>query len=323
MRCGRGRVVRASCWAMACQFELILWGRDRRYLEAVAREALDEVRRLDEQLSAHRVLSEVDQVNAAACRAPVKVSPQLFDLLAMCMRISADTDGAFDITTGPLVKAWGFFDRKPRVPPPDETAEALSRVGFRHLTLDETNLTVSFCVEGMEINLGAVGKGYAVDCVARYLREMGVPGALIHSGRSTSYALGTQPDGTPWRLGVAHPLDPSRRALTLAVSDRGVSNSGCTEQCLEADGRLYGHIIDPRTGWPAQGLLSAVALASTASESDALATAFFVLGEEGTRRYCSSHPGVSAVLLPRLSDGCDVEPVIIGDDICLAQEVET
>ena len=315
-------MVCASCWAMACEFELMLWGRERRYLEAAAREALEEVQRLEGQLSAHRALSEVDQVNAAAHRAPVKVSPQLFDLLTKCVQISAATDGAFDITAGPLVKAWGFFDRRPRVPPRGELAEALGRVGFRHLVLNEADLTVGFAVEGMEINLGAVGKGYAVDRVVEYLREMEVPGALVHAGRSTSYALGTQPDGRPWKLGVAHPTDPSRRVLALAVCNRSVSNSGCTEQCLELDGAFYGHIIDPRTGWPAQGLLSAVALAPTATESDALATAFFVLGEEGTRRYCGSHSDVGAVLLPCPRDGSGVEPIIIGDMASLVEEVE-
>lgn len=315
-------VVQASCWAMACRFELVLWGRERRYLEAVAREALEEVQRLEGQLSAHRVLSEVDQVNAAAAKAPVRVSPQLFDLLAKCVEISEATGGAFDITAGPLVRTWGFFDRQPRVPSSDEVADALRRVGFGNLILSEADLTVSFAVEGMEINLGAVGKGYAVDRVAQYLLEMEVPGALIHAGRSTSYALGTQPDGSPWKLGVTHPLSPERRVLALAVRDRSVSNSGCTEQYLEQGGRIYSHIIDLRTGWPAQGLLSAVAVAPTGTESDALATAFFVLGEEGTRRFCTLHPEVGAVLLPRPPEGNDVEPIIIGDSISLLREVE-
>lgn len=311
-------VVCASRQAMACDFEVLLWGRERSYLEAVARTALENVELMEGQLSAYRMLSEVDQVNAAAARAPVKVSPQFFELLKTCLLISEETDGAFDITTGPLIKLWGFYERRPRVPSEDEIERVLRCVGYKHVLLNERDFTVRFDTDGVEINLGAIGKGYAVQQVAKYLREMGVPGALVHAGRSSSYALGTQPDGTPWRLGIEHPRFPERRIAVVHAVDYSASNSGCSEQFLEVGGVIYPHIIDPRTGRPAQGLWGAVAIAPDAAQSDALATAFFVMGEEGTRKYCKHHPEVTAVLIPRFEG--EPAPLLVGS--CRGIEIE-
>lgn len=305
-------VVRMSRFAMACDFEVLLWGRQRDYLEAAAQQALEDVRVLEGQLSAYQLLSEVDQINAAAASRPVRVSPQVFGLLEQAIRISAATGGAFDITVGPLVKCWGFYQRSGRLPSAREMETARAVVGYQHLRLHHEWMSVSFDAEGMEINLGAIGKGYAVDRVVEYLASLGIPGALVDAGRSSSYALGTQPAGEAWRLGVEHPLDPNRRVAVLSVSNVGVSNSGPTQQFFEADGVVYGHIIDPRTGWPAQGVLSAVAIAPTAAESDALSTAFSVMGVEATRAYCEAHPGVRALLVPRPQAGDRVAPVAIG-----------
>ncbi|MGC8834608.1 MAG: FAD:protein FMN transferase [Armatimonadota bacterium] len=314
-------IVRASRWAMACEFEVLLWGRERSYLEAAARTALEDVERIEGQLSAYQILSEVDQINAAAARAPVKVSPQLFELLQACLRISEETEGAFDITAGPLIKLWGFYDRRPRVPSEEEIEGALRCVGYKHVLLNERDFTVRFDTDGVEINLGAVGKGYAVQQVAKYLREMDVLGALVHAGRSSSYALGTQPNGTPWRLGIEHPLCSNRRVAVVCAVDYSVSNSGCSEQFLEVGGVIYPHIIDPRTGRPSQGLWGAAAVAPDAVQSDALATAFFVMGEEGTRKYCKLHPDVAALLIPQLRSADEVVPIVVGS--CKGIEIKT
>lgn len=305
-------VVRMSRFAMACNFEVLLWGRQRDYLEAAAQQALEDVRVLEGQLSAYQLLSEVDQINAAAASRPVRVSPQVFGLLEQAIRISTETGGAFDITVGPLVRCWGFYQRSGRVPSAQEMETARAVVGYQHLRLHHKSMSVSFDAEGVEINLGAVGKGYAVDRIVEYLVSLGIPGALVDAGRSSSYALGTQPAGEAWRLGVEHPLDPDRRVAVLSVSNVGVSNSGPTQQFFEADGVVYGHIIDPRTGWPAQGILSAVAIAPTAAESDALSTAFAVMGVEATRAYCEAHSGVRALLVPRPQAGDRVAPVAVG-----------
>src|SRR5262249_11136482 len=152
---------------------------------------------------------------------------------------------------------------------------------------------------GLEINLGSIGKGYALDRVAELLRtEWEIGSALLHGGRSSVYAMGTEPgDSRGWVIGVRHAWDPERRLAKGRLRNRGLATSAATFQHLEYQGRKLGHILDPRTGWPAEGIASATVIAPTAAEADALSTAFFVLGIEGARRYCETHPDIGALLL--------------------------
>jgi thiamine biosynthesis lipoprotein len=306
--------------AMATTFEIVLIGDDRDFLAAAGNEALDEVERLEEQLSVYVPTSEVSWLNERAAFEPVRVEPRLFDLLQLAARISEETQGAFDITAGPLVKAWGFYRQQGVVPTASETsfrqtiAQTLEHVGMSHVILDEGDSTVRFDRAGVEINLGSIGKGYAVDRAAAVLRNLGVEAALIHGGYSTIYALGALPDADGWVIGIRHPLDEEQHISTVTLRDQALSTSGSYEQFFEVDGKRYSHILDPRTGAPAQGMLSSTVITSSATESDALSTAFFVLGEEGARAYCSKHPEVSAVLAPETLAGEDVEVVVVSGE---------
>src|SRR5262249_22047662 len=160
--------------------------------------------------------------------------------------------------------------------------------------------TVRYRCPGLEINLGSIGKGYALDRAAAVLRdEYGTASALLHGGHSSVYAIGTEPgDGRGWAVGLRHPWDPERRLALVRLRDRALGTSAATFQHLEYNGRKLGHVLDPRTGWPAEGMASATAVAPTGAEADALATAFYVLGVEAARGYCAAHPEVGAVLLP-------------------------
>jgi thiamine biosynthesis lipoprotein len=152
----------------------------------------------------------------------------------------------------------------------------------------------------LEINLGSIGKGYALDRIAELLaKKWNVASALLHGGHSSIYALGTEP-GNPrgWPVGIKHPWDPEKRLAVVWLKDRGLGTSAATFQHLEHHGRKLGHILDPRTGWPAQGMSSATVTAPKSSEADALATAFYILGAEKARQYCAVHQEIGAVLLP-------------------------
>ncbi len=295
--------------AMATTFEIVLLGDDRDFLAAAGHEALDEVERLEEQLSVYVPTSEVSWVNERAAIEPVRVEPRLFDLLQLSARLSEETQGAFDITAGPLVKAWGFYRQQGVVPSAETIAQTLEHVGMRHVLLDEGDSTVRFDRAGVEINLGSIGKGYAVDRAAAVLRNLGVEAALIHGGYSTIYALGAPPDAEGWVIGIRHPLDEEKHITTVTLRDQALSTSGSYEQFFEVDGKRYSHILDPRTGTPARGMWSSSVIAPSATESDALSTAFFVLGEEGARAYCARHPEVSAVLAPETLVDEDVKAV--------------
>src|SRR5207248_10039134 len=178
--------------------------------------------------------------------------------------------GAYDITTGALTKAWGFYRRAGRVPSADERRDVLARTGMRNVAFDFEQQTVRYLVPGLEINLGSIGKGYALDRAAELLRgEWQIASALLHGGHSSVYAMGGEPgDARGWLVGVQHPWDPERRFATVRLRDRGLATSAATFQHLEYNGKKLGHILDPRTGWPAEGVASATVIAPTAAEAD-------------------------------------------------------
>jgi thiamine biosynthesis lipoprotein len=292
-------LLRAARRAMATVFEVVLpFGTPDAVAAASA--ALDEIDRLEDQLTVYRDTSEVSALNRDAGAAAVPVADNLFGLLQLAERLTRETEGAFDVTAGALIKAWGFYRGPRRVPTPLERLTARQRVGMHFVQLDPNQRTVRYLREGLEINLGSIGKGYALDEVGRLLREQwGVTSGLVHGGHSSVLAIGTQP-GTErgWAVGVAHPWEP-RRLGVLYLRDRALGTSAATFQHLEYNGRKLGHILDPRTGWPAEGLASVSVTAPTAAEADALATAFFILGVDRARDYCATHPEVGAVLLPQ------------------------
>jgi thiamine biosynthesis lipoprotein len=306
---GELTLLRVARRAMATRFEFLLpFGLPHAQDAALA--GLDTIDRLEAQLTVFRDTSEVSRLNRLAADVPVPVEAGLFDLLALSERLNRDTEGAFDITTGPLIKAWGFYRRQGRVPGDAELAAARDRVGMTHLRLDPERRTVRYLRRGLEINLGAIGKGYALDRVAEGLRDdWGVPAALLHGGGSSVRALGAPAeDPRGWAVGVRHPWNDEARLAVVRLRDRALGTSAATFQHFEYNGRKLGHVIDPRTGWPAEDVASASVIAPTAAEADALSTAFFILGVDAARRYCAEHPEVAAVMLPA---GGLAEPVVI------------
>jgi thiamine biosynthesis lipoprotein len=285
--------------AMATTFEVILpFGTCS--AQDVAEACLDLVDRLEAQLTVYREDSEVSRLNRNAFQQEVRVESGLYRLLALCQQLAEETDGAFDVSVGALIKAWGFYRRAGRVPDPQELQGVRRQIGMRHLRLDPDKGTATLLRPGVEINLGSIGKGYSLDAVIALLRaDWHVPAALVHGGHSSVYALGSEPGGTQgWTVGLLDPEDKERRLAVLQLLNRGMGTSAATYQHLEYQGRKLPHLLDPRTGWPAEGMLSATATAPTAAQADALATAFFVLGVEGARAYCAGHPDVGAVLVP-------------------------
>lgn len=294
-------LVEISRRAMATDFQIYLNAGQYPDGPDAALKALDLVEALEQQLSVFRESSELMSINRRAAKGPVGVELRLFALLQYAIQLCSDTQGAFDITSGPLSKVWGFYRRAGMIP--DELAlnEARSRVGGGLLELDPQQQTIRFLSPGVEINVNALGKGYALDRCGEVLEQMGVEHYLIHGGKSSVLAhgsreqLGTGADG--WSVALRHPLKPAQRLAEVRICDRAVGTSGSSTQFFHHQGRRYGHVLDPRTAWPAEGLLSATVLAPTAAEADALSTAFFVLGREQSTEYCSRHPGLSAILV--------------------------
>jgi thiamine biosynthesis lipoprotein len=269
--------------AMGCTGTVRICGPDTPALPATVGAALDEIDRVDRLMSHYRRDSPLSRLNREAAKGPVAVEPELLDFLAECLRWSRESEGAFDVTVGPLMKAWGFFRDEGRVPGEGELARALAVVGYRHVELDPAAGTVRFDRPGVELDLGGIGKGYAVDRVVSLLRQRGIVSALVNLGGSSLYGLGAPPGRRAWEIGIRDPSDPARTALNVPLRDRALSVSGGYERSFEKDGVTYAHVMDPRTGQPVQGLLSVAVLAATATAGDALDNVFFVQGIEVAR----------------------------------------
>jgi thiamine biosynthesis lipoprotein len=246
---------------------------------------LDEVDRIDRLMSHYKPESPLSRINREAAGSPVSVEPELFDFIAESIQYSRNSDGAFDITVGPLMKAWGFFRGEGHLASDRELEDARSVVGWQHVILDPEHRTIHFDRPGVELDLGGIAKGYAVDRVVKLLKAANVSAALVSAGGSTIYGLGTPPDRHGWTVAVQDPVDSRKVARGVELQDRALSVAGSSEKSFEVDGVRYSHIMDPRTGRPVQGVLSVAVMTTTGTQGDALDDAFFVLGPARTREY--------------------------------------
>lgn len=302
--------------AMACQFEVFLNAGQYVAASDAAVEALDLIDRLEDQLTVYRDTSEVMRINREAAAGPVAVEARLFSLLERAVELHRQTEGAFDITSGPLSKVWGFYRRQGAIPEPDDLAEALARVGSQFLALEPGAQSIAMLRQGMELNLGAIGKGYALDRAAETLLAAGVNNFLWHGGQSSILARGsqaTQPEGDAgWLVGVRHPLYPERQVIEIRLRDRALGTSGAGTQFFRHRGKRYGHILDPRSGWPAAGVFSTTVLAPFAAEADALATALYILGPERAVAWCEGRPEIGLLMFVPGEPGTSVKLVTAG-----------
>lgn len=282
--------------AMGTQFSIVAYGGGDVPTEAALSAAFEEICRVDRKWSAYRLDSDISALNRLAASQAVRIDSELFRMLETCLHYSQETDGAFDITVGPLVTTWGFFKGSGRLPDPQEISLALTRVGWRKIVLDRSRHTVSFAVPGMRLDLGAIGKGYAIDRAAAALRRAGVRSALLTAGGSSIVAFGSPPQKKGWTVLIRDPKDSKKTAAALLLKNASVSTSGAHEKCFRANNRTYSHIIDPRTGYPAQGVLSCSVVARTGTQTEACSTAFFVLGKNAAISCLKIHPGIRVLM---------------------------
>jgi FAD:protein FMN transferase len=285
--------VRIHRIAMACRFEVMLSSDDARDM-AAARSALDEADDIESVLTVFRESSAVSDLNRRGAREKVTVGPDLFELLTRSAALHAATGGVFDVTAITLSRCWDFLEREDRVPTDPEIAAACALVGMRHVELDPKARTVRFARQGVELNFGAIGKGFALDRMAALLRGRGARRALLSAGHSSVLAIGGKGRGWPVDL---RPRLVSRRVGRLWIKNGAVGTTGAGEQFTEIDGRRYGHVIDPRNGQPADGVLGASVITGDATAADALSTAFLIGGPDLARRYCEANRDIMAVLV--------------------------
>lgn len=296
--------------AMATRFELVLHGEDDAALRAAGEEALDEIARLEDELSYFRATSQIYRLNQEAAQRPVRVTPWLFRLLQHARQLTAETGGTFDITVAPLMRCWGFYAREGRVPEPEALAAARACVGMHLVELNEPDSTVRFTREGVQLDLGSIGKGYAVERAGELLREAGVTRALLHGGTSTVLAIGTPPDADGWKIALEYPDPHATRntqhavpLATVSLRDESLSVSAVWGKSFTAADRSYGHVIDPRTGQPTRSALLAAIVLASATESDALSTMLLTLGPDRFNQVLALREGMRALVAGEQADG--------------------
>ena len=305
-KASRADLLKATRPGLGSYFEVRIPARTPLAVDLATR-ALDVIEDLEGQLTVYRDDSEVSRLNASAHLGPVEVEKGLFNLLQRAAALGRETGGAYDVTAGALSLAWGFTRGPRRVPDAEALADARDRTGLQHLTFDAERRTIAFDRPGLVINLGSIGKGYAIDRAADVIRSHVWPTpSLIHGGTSSLYALGSPPDrfGGRWDVALRNPVEPEKPLGTFWLRNRALGTSGAAFQQFEEGGRLYGHIIDPRTGEPpSTGPLSVSVLAPTAAEADALSTAFYLLGPDEAAKAIARHPKVGALFVLGAADG--------------------
>lgn len=302
---------------MACQFQVLLnAGRPTDGGDA-AIAALDRVEWLEQTLSVYLPDSELSRLNATAYREAMVVSNDVLELIKIGMDVYRRTEGAFDITAASLSEAWGFARRQGSMPTAHQIQDALCKVGSQYLTLDEHAKTLRYERNGLKVNSGGIGKGFALDRAHEILRQREVGNYLIHGGQSSVLAVGDRYEihsQSGWRISLKHPEQPRIRLGDLNLHDIAVGTSGPANQFFYYNGVRYGHIIDPRTGWPAQGMLSITVLNPSAAYADALATGLYVMGIDAAIHYCETHTdtGMIAILPTRRSGSVEVVTCNLG-----------
>jgi thiamine biosynthesis lipoprotein len=287
--------------AMACRFEIVFNAGEDLDATAIAVDCLDLVDEIENRITVYRDTSELARLNATAADGWQPVEADLFSLLLAARDLHERTGGAFDMAAGSLVRTWGFLRRQGRTPTAEELARAREAAGMQWVEFDTAASRVRFTRPGVELNPGAIGKGWAIDRLMERLREREVSSALVHGGSSSVRAIGSQGPPQPgrrgWPVGMRHPLRPGRRLATVQLDDRALGTSGSGTQFFIERGRRLGHILDPRTGVPAEGVLSATVIAPTAAEADSLSTALYVLGPAGLARLAPPDGAVGAILV--------------------------
>lgn len=258
--------------------------------------AVQEITRIEKLISSWDRASQTSEVNRQAGIRPVKVDEELFSLIERAIGISKLTDGAFDISYASMDRIWKFDGSMKEMPSEDEIRASVEKVGYRNIELDKTASTVFLKIPGMKIGFGAIGKGYAADRAKALLMNAGVKAGIINaSGDMNTWGL--QPDGSDWKVAITNPLEKSRTFALLPVRDGAVVTSGNYEKYVMFDGIRYAHIIDPRTGYPATGILSVTVFAPIAELADALATSVFVMGIETGLNRINQMPGIECIII--------------------------
>jgi len=280
---------------MGCDFELIVVAPNKKAAASLLWEGVAEITRIERLLTTFSPDSQTSLINRHAAKEPIPVDTELYGLIQRSLHLSAITQGAFDISAGALSRLFRFKERVPRLPEKDQLTAALGCTGYRHIRLLPGN-RIRLALPGMRISFNAIGKGYAADRVRSLWQAKGVTSGVINASGDLT-AWGQQPDGRPWKIGIADPDNPAKPLFCLGVAQTSVATSGNYEQYFEIDGTRYSHNIDPRSGMPVSHTKSVTIISPSAELSDALATAVTVMGHGSGLHLIDQLPETHAIVI--------------------------
>lgn len=281
---------------MGSRFEITVVAKDSTEANNYIDLAVAEITRIEKLISSWDPTSQTSEINRNAGIKPVKVDEELYNLIGRSVEISKLTDGAFDISFASMDKIWKFDGSMTQMPSKEAIKQSVSKVGYQNIILDPENLTVFLKLEGMKIGFGAIGKGYAADKAKKLLIEKGVSGGIINASGDMN-TWGTQPDGEFWKVAITNPMDKNKAFALLPLNENAVVTSGNYEKYVTFNNIRYTHIIDPRTGYPATGIISATVFAPKAEIADALATSIFVMGKDVGIDFINQLPKIECIII--------------------------
>lgn len=295
-QCLSQEVFQRTFYKMGSDFELTFVATDSIFAEEVFAISLAEIDRIENLISSWKPTSETSEVSKFSGIRPVEVSKELLGLVERANYISKLTNGAFDISYAAVDGLWNFDGREMVPPSAEEITNSIVKIGYKEIQINVERQTIFLKHPKMKIGFGAIGKGYAADRVKAILIDKGVKSGIINAAGDMS-AWGTQLDGTPWKIGVINPMNKSKVFAWFDLKDNAVVTSGDYERFITMNGKRYGHIINPKTGYPSEGVVSCTVFAPKAELADALATALFVMGIEAGINFVNQLPQVEALMI--------------------------
>ncbi|MEP0265933.1 FAD:protein FMN transferase [Dokdonia sp.] len=281
---------------MGTRFDIIVVAQDEatgnRYIDI----AIDEITRIEKLISSWDAASQTSAINAQAGIAAIQVDPELFNLIQRSLGISKLTDGAFDVSYASMDRIWKFDGSMKEMPSEEAIHASVTNVGFENIILDKTTHNVFLKNKNMKIGFGAIGKGYAADMAKALLIKEGATAGIINASGDMN-TWGRQPNGDVWKVAITNPMDKTKNFGLLPINEGAVVTSGNYEKYVSFEGKRYTHIIDPRTGYPASGILSVTVFAPKAELADALATSLFVMGIDTGLNRINQLPDIECIII--------------------------
>lgn len=281
---------------MGSRFDITVVAKDSMHANADIDIAVAEITRIEKLISSWDAGSQTSEINRNAGIKPVKVKDELFQLIKRALKISKLTNGAFDISYASMDKIWFFDGSMTEIPSEEDIKKSVEKVGYKNILLDDANQTVFLKLKGMKIGFGGIGKGYAADKAKALLQDNGVTSGIINASGDLN-TWGKQPNGKDWLVAIVNPLNKEKVFSWMPVYNSAVVTSGNYEKYVKFNDILYTHIIDPRTGYPATGILSVTIFTKTAELADALATSIFVMGVNTGLDFINQLNGVECIIV--------------------------